>query len=95
MFEKIWNQHVVHSEPQKQTILYIDLHLVHEVTSAQAFEGLRLLAEKFVGLLARLRPPTTTYQPTIGIYQSPIRSHANRSILSETTVKSLEYGSTI
>ncbi len=42
MFEKIWDQHVVHSEPGKQTILYIDLHLVHEVTSPQAFEGLRL-----------------------------------------------------
>ena len=46
MFEKIWDQHVVHSEPQKQTILYVDLHLVHEVTSAQAFEGLRLAGRK-------------------------------------------------
>ena len=42
MFEKIWDDHVVHSEAQKQTILYIDLQLVHEVTSAQAFEGLRI-----------------------------------------------------
>ncbi|QDS96431.1 3-isopropylmalate dehydratase large subunit [Roseimaritima multifibrata] len=42
MFEKIWNNHVVHSEPGKQAILYIDLHLVHEVTSPQAFEGLRI-----------------------------------------------------
>ncbi|MDO4569147.1 MAG: 3-isopropylmalate dehydratase large subunit [Planctomycetia bacterium] len=42
MFEKIWNRHVVHAEEGKQTILYIDLQLVHEVTSAQAFEGLRL-----------------------------------------------------
>lgn len=42
MFEKIWDAHVVHSEPGRQTILYIDLHLVHEVTSPQAFEGLRL-----------------------------------------------------
>jgi 3-isopropylmalate/(R)-2-methylmalate dehydratase large subunit len=42
MFQKIWDAHTVHSEPGKQTILYIDLHLVHEVTSAQAFEGLRL-----------------------------------------------------
>jgi 3-isopropylmalate/(R)-2-methylmalate dehydratase large subunit len=42
MFEKIWDDHVVHAEPGKQTILYIDLQLVHEVTSAQAFEGLRL-----------------------------------------------------
>jgi len=42
MFQKIWDNHVVLAEPGKQTILYIDLHLVHEVTSAQAFEGLRL-----------------------------------------------------
>ena len=46
MFEKIWDHHVVHSEPGKQTILYIDLHLVHEVTSPQAFEGLRLAGRK-------------------------------------------------
>ena len=42
MFDKIWDAHVVHAEAGKPTILYIDLHLVHEVTSAQAFEGLRL-----------------------------------------------------
>lgn len=42
MFQKIWDQHVVLAEPNKQTVLYIDLHLVHEVTSAQAFEGLRI-----------------------------------------------------
>jgi len=42
MFQKIWDDHVVHSEHGKQTILYIDLQLVHEVTSPQAFEGLRL-----------------------------------------------------
>ncbi len=46
MFEKIWDKHVVLSETGKQTILYIDLHLVHEVTSAQAFEGLRLAGRK-------------------------------------------------
>ncbi|MFK7767949.1 MAG: 3-isopropylmalate dehydratase large subunit [Mariniblastus sp.] len=46
MFEKIWDLHVVHSEPGNQTILYIDLHLVHEVTSPQAFEGLRLAGRK-------------------------------------------------
>lgn len=41
LFEKIWDEHVVHHEEGRQTILYIDLHLVHEVTSPQAFEGLR------------------------------------------------------
>jgi len=46
MFQKIWDDHVVHAEEGKQTILYIDLHLVHEVTSPQAFEGLRLTGRK-------------------------------------------------
>ena len=46
MFEKIWDAHVVRAEPGKQTILYIDLQLVHEVTSPQAFEGLRLAGRK-------------------------------------------------
>jgi len=41
MFEKIWDAHVVYEEPGQPAILYIDLHLVHEVTSPQAFEGLR------------------------------------------------------
>ncbi|MDG5786313.1 3-isopropylmalate dehydratase large subunit [Evansella sp. AB-P1] len=40
--EKIWDQHVVHQEEGKPDLLYIDLHLVHEVTSPQAFEGLRM-----------------------------------------------------
>ncbi len=42
LFEKIWNSHVVYEEEGQPTLLYIDLHLVHEVTSPQAFEGLRL-----------------------------------------------------
>jgi len=46
MFEKIWDRHVVHAEKGKPTILYIDLQLVHEVTSPQAFEGLRLSGRK-------------------------------------------------
>ena len=46
MFEKIWDRHVVHAEKGKQTILYIDLQLVHEVTSPQAFEALRLAGRK-------------------------------------------------
>ena len=40
MFEKIWDSHVVHEESGQPTILYVDLHLVHEVTSPQAFDGL-------------------------------------------------------
>ena len=46
MFEKVWDAHVVHEEPGRPTLFYIDLHLVHEVTSPQAFEGLRLAGRK-------------------------------------------------
>jgi 3-isopropylmalate/(R)-2-methylmalate dehydratase large subunit len=42
MFEKIWDAHVIHQEENKPSILYIDLHLIHEVTSPQAFDGLRM-----------------------------------------------------
>ena len=41
LFDKIWDKHLVHEEEGKPSLLYIDLHLVHEVTSPQAFEGLR------------------------------------------------------
>lgn len=46
IIEKIWEQHIVHEEEGKPDLLYIDLHLVHEVTSPQAFEGLRLKNRK-------------------------------------------------
>ena len=41
LFGKIWDEHVVTHEPSRPAVLYIDLHLVHEVTSPQAFQGLR------------------------------------------------------
>src|SRR5258705_11016957 len=46
IIEKIWRSHAVLEEPGKAAILYIDLHLIHEVTSAQAFDGLRLNKRK-------------------------------------------------
>ena len=46
MFEKIWDAHVVREEAGQPALLYVDLHLVHEVTSPQAFEGLRLTGRK-------------------------------------------------
>src|SRR6478609_4192969 len=44
--EKIWDQHLVHAAEGEPDILYIDLHLIHEVTSPQAFDGLRLAGRK-------------------------------------------------
>jgi 3-isopropylmalate/(R)-2-methylmalate dehydratase large subunit len=46
LYDKLWDEHAVHSEDDGTTILYIDRHLVHEVTSPQAFEGLRLAGRK-------------------------------------------------
>ncbi len=65
LYDKIWDRHVVHEESGKPSLLYIDLHLIHEVTSPQAFEGLRLSGRK-------LRRPELTFGtidhaiPTIG-----------------------------
>ncbi|MGA9393666.1 MAG: 3-isopropylmalate dehydratase large subunit [Candidatus Sulfotelmatobacter sp.] len=53
LFEKIWNAHLVAQPSGRSPILYIDLHLVHEVTSPQAFDGLRVAGRK-------LRQPSQT-----------------------------------
>ncbi|MBF0446239.1 MAG: 3-isopropylmalate dehydratase large subunit, partial [Magnetococcales bacterium] len=54
LFEKIWQSHVIRSEEDGTALLYIDRHLVHEVTSPQAFEGLRLAGRK-------MRHPEATF----------------------------------
>lgn len=54
LYEKIWENHVIHEEAGKPSVIYIDLQLVHEVTSPQAFEGLRLSGRK-------VRRPDLTY----------------------------------
>jgi len=65
LFEKIWDNHIVVAEPGNPAVLYIDLHLVHEVTSPQAFTGLR---EK--GLSVR-RPDKTVATMDHGIPTTP------------------------
>ena len=54
LVEKVWERHVVRSAEEEPDLLYVDLHLVHEVTSPQAFEGLRLAGRK-------VRRPDLTY----------------------------------
>ena len=46
LYDKIWNDHLVHEAEDGTCLLYIDRHLVHEVTSPQAFEGLRATGRK-------------------------------------------------
>ena len=54
LYDKLWDEHVVHAEDDGTTVLYIDRHLVHEVTSPQAFEGLDLAHRKVWRLSANL-----------------------------------------
>ena len=46
LYDKIWEDHLVHQQEDGPSLLYVDRHLIHEVTSPQAFEGLRLNKEK-------------------------------------------------
>ena len=46
IYDKIWKEHIVHQQDDGTTLLYVDRHLIHEVTSPQAFEGLRLSKRK-------------------------------------------------
>jgi len=46
LYDKIWNEHIVHQQDDGTALLYVDRHLIHEVTSPQAFEGLRLSKRK-------------------------------------------------
>ena len=54
LYDKIWDEHVVHTEEDGTATLYIDRHLVHEVTSPQAFEGLDIAGRKVWRLSANL-----------------------------------------
>ena len=54
LYDKLWDEHVVHTEEDGTSVLYIDRHLVHEVTSPQAFEGLDLAGRKVWRLSANL-----------------------------------------
>ncbi len=57
LYDKLWNAHVVRSEADGTALLYIDRHLVHEVTSPQAFEGMRLAGRKAFRIDTNLATP--------------------------------------
>ena len=93
MFEKIWENHVVHEEPGKPSLIYIDRHLVHEVTSPQAFEGLRLAGRK-------VRRPDLTFAtmdhnvPTTR-RGSPIEDPISAQQIETLSVNCKEFGITL
>ncbi|MET0642208.1 MAG: 3-isopropylmalate dehydratase large subunit [Jiangellaceae bacterium] len=88
--DKVWDAHVVHRAEGEPDILYIDLHLVHEVTSPQAFDGLRLVRRK-------VRRPDLTIAtedhnvPTIGI-ELPIADPVSRTQVETLRRNCAEFG---
>ena len=62
--EKVWDAHVVRSADGEPDLLYIDLHLLHEVTSPQAFDGLRTAGRRIRRPDLTSPPRTTTPRPT-------------------------------
>lgn len=80
--EKIWDQHIVHQEKGKPDLLYIDLHLVHEVTSPQAFEGLRINGRK-------VRRPDRTFA-TMDHNVPTIHTHIIKDQVSKTQMDTLQ-----
>jgi 3-isopropylmalate/(R)-2-methylmalate dehydratase large subunit len=91
--EKIWTRHLVHSTPGESDLLYIDLHLVHEVTSPQAFDGLRLSGR-------RVRRPELTVAtedhnvPTADIDQ-PIADPISAKQVDTLRANAAEFGITL
>jgi 3-isopropylmalate/(R)-2-methylmalate dehydratase large subunit len=70
LFEKVWDSHVVAQQPDSPAVLYIDLHLIHEVTSPQAFTGLRqrgLSVRRPDKTFATLDHSTPTHDPSLPI----------------------------
>jgi len=78
LYDKIWEEHLVHQQEDGTSLLYVDRHLVHEVTSPQAFEGLRLNKRKvrkpnFTLAVADHNVPTTDRTKGINDQQSKIQ----------------------
>ena len=70
LYEKLWASHLVHEEPDGTALIYIDRHLVHEVTSPQAFDGLALAGRKVwrtASILATADHNTPTTDRALGI----------------------------
>ncbi len=84
LYDKLWESHVVREEPDGTCLLYIDRHLVHEVTSPQAFEGLRLAGRK------PWRPGANLATPDHNVPTTD-RSHGIADPISRIQVETLDH----
>src|SRR6202012_2371643 len=88
LFDKVWDRHLVASPPGEPPLIYIDLHVVHEVTSPQAFEGLRLAGRKV------RRPDLTvaTMDHAVPTERGPIRDEIAKRQLDALRANCEEFG---
>jgi len=91
LFEKLWKRHVVREEAGEPTLLYVDLHLVHEVTSAQAFEGLRLGGRR----VRRPELTVATMDHNVPTLPGPISDDLARAQLEALRANCEEFGITL
>ena len=91
LFEKVWARHVIHEEPGEPAVLYVDLHLVHEVTSPQAFEGLRLAGRR----VRRPELTVATMDHNVPTLPGPITDELARAQLDALRSNCEEFGITL
>ena len=92
LYDKIWNEHIVHEQDDGTTLLYVDRHLIHEVTSPQAFEGLKLSKRKvrkpnLTLAVADHNVPTTSRTKGIEDQESRIQVEALEKNCNEFGIK--------
>jgi 3-isopropylmalate/(R)-2-methylmalate dehydratase large subunit len=88
MFAKVWEEHVVREAPGEPALLYVDLHLVHEVTSPQAFEGLRLAGRR----VRRPELSAATMDHNVPTTEGPITDPQARRQLEALRSNCAEFG---
>jgi len=88
LFDRIWESHVVHEDPGEPALLYVDLHLIHEVTTPQAFDGLRLAGRRV------RRPDLTlgTMDHNVPTTEGPIHDPLARAQLDALRANCAEFG---
>src|SRR5437867_3494063 len=88
LFDRIWDAHVVRDEPGEPALLYVDLHLIHEVTSPQAFEGLRLAGRR----VRRPERTVATMDHNVPTTEGPIEDELARAQLEALRTNCAEFG---
>ena len=92
LYDKIWDAHVVHEAEDGTCLLYIDRHLVHEVTSPQAFEGLRMAGRKVRAPEATIAVPDHNIATTLDRNEGEIKDEESRIQVEALRKNCKEFG---